>query len=196
MRPTCMRTTLAVTMVLAALVPVAGAAPAHALSCVGPDDAIADADQVFAGRIADAAQGTVLIEVDEIWKGGPVERRVWLRVDLPEWSAWAGPDGGVPDGYSSPEQWAFAPSNRSVNPCSSWRVSDVREHAPDRPLPPVADGTLDHEREAPAPKEQNDGRLVAAAAGGLGGGGVAAAVVLLLLRRRSPLRRSRRPLRR
>lgn len=168
-------------------------APAQALSCVGPDDAIEKAEQVFTGRIVDASDGRLLLAVEEVWKGAPVEARVWMDVDLPGWSEWAGPAGEVPDGYSSPHRWVFAPYEASVGPCTAWRANHalVRDHAPDRPKTPVADGTLSGAGEQPAPRE--DAPPLAVAAGvGLGGGAAAAGLVLLLLRRRSSRRRSRR----
>ena len=186
------RTTALAASAAVALLPLA-AAPAHALSCVGPDDVIAEADQVFTGRIVDAADGRLLLAVEEVWKGAPVEERVWMDVDLPGWSEWAGPGGEVPDGYRSPDQWVFAPYDASVGPCTAWRADPglVRAHAPDRPEAPVPDGTLAGSGERPAPRQ--DAPLLAVAAGvGLGGGAAAAGLALLALRRRSSPRRSRR----
>lgn len=188
MRRTCV---LAVATA-ATLLPVLTSGSAQALSCVGPDLVIAEADQVFTGRIVDAADGRLLLEVEEVWKGGPVEEKVWMDVDLPGWSEWADGDGEVPDGYSSPDRWVFAPYEASVGPCTAWRSNRelVRDHAPDRADAPVPDGTLAGRGERPAPDD--DVPVLAATGVGLGGGAVLAAAALLLLRRRSPRRRSRR----
>ena len=184
--------TLAATSVVALLPTLA--APAQALSCVGPDDVIAEAEQVFTGRIVDASGGRLLIAVDEVWRGAPVEERVWMDVDLPGWSEWTEGDDQVADGYSSPDRWAFAPYAASVGPCTAWRLDReiVRRMAPDRAATPVPDDSLGNAAEAEPPITDEVGLLTAAGVG-VGGGAAAATLALLLLRRRSPRRRSRRP---
>ena len=132
------RTTALATSAVVAVLPLLVAAPAQALSCVGPDDVIAEAEQVFTGRIVDASDGRLLLAVEEVWKGGPVEERVWMDVDLPGWSQWADGDGDVPDGYSSPHRWVFAPYDASVGPCTAWRARPCPGPRPCAPAARVA----------------------------------------------------------
>lgn len=171
------------TGLLAGVIPLVAAAPAAALSCVGIEGVLRDAEQAYTGRIVDAQDGVLQVAVDEVWRGGPVEDRVWLEVQLAGWSEWAGPDGEVPDGYSSPATWLFAPDDGAVGPCTAWRTGSayVDRHRPDRTEEPVADGALDGAGEAPAPTgEEVPWALVT----GLGGGGaVAAALGVVLVRR-------------
>lgn len=169
---------------LTVLLPVA---PATALSCVGPERVLADATEVFAGRIVDAADGSVLIAVDEVWLGGSVEQLVWFPVDLEERTAWAGADGTVPDGYASPERWVFAPLGGSVGPCTAWPAEQVAAARPATVASPVA-GTDQSDEDAPARREaaapEVPGTVLAAA----GGFAAVAAAAVLLLRRRRPSR--------
>lgn len=175
-----------------AVAPLAVPAPARALDCVDPGTVIADAAQVFVGRIVDAADGRVRVEVDEIWKGAPVEGVLWMDVDLPYWTEWARGGDEIPDGYNSSKQWVFAPTGDTISPCSSWVPTIVDEHSPAEPLRPVGNGSVDDAVEARG-RNDDDGTAQVAAGVGLGVGAVAVGVVLLVLRRRSPRRRSRRP---
>jgi hypothetical protein len=179
------------------LLPVLGAPSAQALSCVGPDEVLADAEQVFTGRIMDASEGRLLIAVEEVWKGAPVEGYVWMGVDQPSWSEWADSSGEVPDGYRSPDRWVFAPSEAEVGPCTAWQVtpSFLADHAPVDPQLPVEDGALGHAGESrPGSREgATPGELATYAAVGLGAGVLATLATLVALRRRSPRRRSRKP---
>lgn len=182
----------AIVVAASAAVPVVVASPADALSCVGPSTVIADAPQVYAGRIVDARDNHVLVDVTEVWKGAPVEERVWLGVTMVEWTSWTtamAPE--IPDGYSSPDTWVFAPEGAgTVGPCNAWSMEDrgsrkyLLPHRPDEPQAPVADGTLQDAGEAtPAtgPARASLWPLVG------GGAGLAVAVslaALLLVRRR------------
>lgn len=139
------RTLLASAALVAGLVvPVAVAAPAGALSCVGPDRVLTDAVVVYTGRVVDARDSRVLVQVEEVWRGGPVEEQVWLRVELEVWTEWAGPDGRIPDGFATRSTWLFAPGERkTIGPCTSWAMDGhlreyVDEHRPAEPEAPVA----------------------------------------------------------
>jgi hypothetical protein len=56
-------------MLIAGFVSLA-AVPAQALSCVVPDAVVADAPTVFTGHIVDSHGGRLLVEVEDVWKGG------------------------------------------------------------------------------------------------------------------------------
>lgn len=165
----------------AALLPT----PAQALSCVMPADVVEKAQTVFAGRIVDSEGGRLMVEVDEVWKGDPVEARQWLAVDLAGWTEW----GGVPDDLHPKRSYVFAPQDGAVNPCTFWRAGV--DHAPDAPdvtAEPVPDGSLGHAGEAPSDAHAASPRasttsLVGAAAAGLGLGGIATALLVLRSRR-------------
>lgn len=139
------RTLLASAALAAGLVvPVALAVapPAGALSCVGPEEVLDDAEVLYTGSVVDARDGRVLVEVEEVWRGGPVEEQVWLRVDLEVWMPWAGPDGRIPEGFATKRTWVFAPDGARIGPCTTWVMDAylrpyVDEHRPDQPDPPV-----------------------------------------------------------
>lgn len=184
-----LRPLLAATALLgASATPVVLAPPAAALSCVPRHLVIEDVSQVFTGRITDADAGRILVEVEQV-RRGPALTRVWLPVDLPEWTAWAGEDGTIPDGYSSPHTWLFARlDDGSVNACTVWPVNRGRPpHSPETsPTPtaglPTEAASPSPGAPAPAPGDAPS-RLagVAAAAGGLA---TMFAVVILLARQR------------
>lgn len=185
------RTFLASAALAAGLVvPVAAASPAGALSCVGPDRVLEDAEVVYTGTVVDARDSRVLVEVEEVWRGGPVEEHVWLRVELEGWTQWAGPSGRIPDGFSTTSTWLFAPDEeQAVGPCTSWAMDGflrpyVEQHRPAEPQAPVpgaaeSESAADdvHEQESPA-----GWPLMAGATGLLAALGLAA---LLLARRRA-----------
>lgn len=118
-------------------------APASALSCVEVRTVIKNADSVFKGTIVDAEAGRILVNVEEVWRGGPVGRRTWLRVELAEWTEWTEGERAVPDGYSSPATWVFAPHEpHTVNACSAWKLDRhmrryLLPHRPEHPQQPV-----------------------------------------------------------
>lgn len=139
-------------------VPVAIAPPAAALSCVGPPMVIADAVLVYAGRIVDARDNRILIDVTEVWKGGPVEEQVWLEVEAVGWTPWADRGGEIPDGYESPKKWVFAPHDAAVGPCNAWSLDRgtrqyLLPHRPDQPQAPVAEDEQQDAGEATPPTE-------------------------------------------
>jgi MYXO-CTERM domain-containing protein len=109
---------------LAVLGPGFAVQPASALSCIDPGSAALRADHLFTGRITDAQDGRILVDVGEIWNGGPMAATVWLAAELDGW--WDGLENGrIPDGYSSPTTWLFASranatGAQSVNPCTAW----------------------------------------------------------------------------
>lgn len=134
-------------LLLVAALPLAlltwGPAPtAHALSCVEPSVVLAEASQVYTGRVTDSRDGRIQVDVVEVWSGGPVAEQVWLDVELASWTGWAGPDGEIPDGLTTAEEWVFAPEvDGTVNPCVMWELrggSEVLEHRPDQPTAPSA----------------------------------------------------------
>ncbi|WP_182524412.1 hypothetical protein [Nocardioides dongkuii] len=180
--------TAALTAAVAA--PVALAPPASALSCVDVSAVVADSKQVYAGRIIDARDSHVLVEVDEIWKGGPVEEQVWLEVHAEEWTSWAEDGDAIADGYSSPETWVFASDGNGVTgACSAWplgqsqgRRTDARPHRPDHPRAPVAEDALQDQGEATPPAEAS---VLPRVGGGVGAAGVLLAAALVVRRRRS-----------
>ena len=75
----------ALTTGLLAGLPVVVAGPAAALSCVGPPAVLRGAEQVFTARIVevDLDAGEVMVEVEDVWWGGPVAERLTLGLDLP-----------------------------------------------------------------------------------------------------------------
>ena len=189
MRIPCATVLVALTAAVAVPVTVT-ASPAEALSCVGPSTVIADALQVYSGTIVDARDNHILVDVAEVWKGGPVEEEVWLAVEMVEWTSWVdGMNSEISDGYTSGETWVFAPDGQgTVGPCSAWAMGDgMRKYLtpfrPEQPKAPVAEGVLSDAGEAvPDDTKQSSLGLI------VGGGafGVALLVVLLvaLARRR------------
>ena len=173
------------------------AAPAHALSCVRPDVVATDAERLFAGKVIDSVDGRVLMDVREVWAGGPVLARVWLVIDDGQrlWSPWADTNGGVPDGYSSEETWVVATGDDfRVGPCSLWPVSQVRELRPQHPTAPVQPTSMPLD---PAPRtraERPDANaqsgsehgLVAAGVGSAAGAGLLGGLWTLRRRRSNP----------
>lgn len=184
------RTLLAATALVAGLVvPVAAASPAGALSCVGPDMVLEGAAVIYTGKVVDARDGRVLVEVDEVWRGGPVEEEVWLEVQLQGWMQWTGPDRRIPDGFSTKRTWVFAPDGATIGPCTTWAMDSylseyVDEHRPAEPEAPVAtdSGAEDGESEVRQQAGPTSWALVGGLAGVIGAIGVGA---LLLGRRRA-----------
>jgi hypothetical protein len=108
-----------------------------------PEHVLQDAGQVFTGTITDARDGRIHVSVEEVWRGGPVEEQVWLTVELPGWTTWAGRDGEVPDGFSTPRTWLFVADDSTTGPCTSWLLSrELRQQRPDVVTPPVPEGSL------------------------------------------------------
>lgn len=183
-----MRTFLAALLSVPAL--FLGAAPAQALSCVGPELVIKDAEVVFVGHVVDSDRGRLLVEVDEVWKGDRVEKRLWLAVDLVEWTSWGDGSSTLPDDIEESSPRVFAPGDGAVNACSMWPMApELREYRPDTTTSPVADGAAGNAGEAavddPRAEAAAPGRdLTAYAAGG-------GAVVLLVAVAGWWLRRSR-----
>lgn len=132
-----------------ATAPVAVPVPAQALSCVGPRWVLepdAEIPHVLVGRIVDARDQHLEVEVAEIWKGRRLADHVWVRLDedLAGWYEWSDADGEVPDGYSSPRTWVMAAdADFEVGVCGYWAPGrDVRRVlAPDQPEPPLTQGT-------------------------------------------------------
>lgn len=174
-----------------AVVPMMVAAPASALSCVEVSKVIADAQQVYAGRIIDARDGHVLVDVKEVWKGGPVEEEIWLGVEGAYWTPWTRDGHEAPDGYSSPRTWVFAPLHPSVvGPCEAWSLDrgmrkHLLPHRPEQPQVPVATDAPPQEASeaAPAPKP-TESSVWPLVGGGISGAVVVMTVVALVLRRR------------
>lgn len=131
------------------------APPASALSCVGVDGVLEDAKTVFTGKIVDAQDGHILVDVGEVWRGS-VGEPVWLDVGSEEWSEWAGDGGRVPDGYQSDATWVFAPDDTIVNPCVAWRLEgDLLRHRPDTVGLPDSGGAEPGPDAAPATAESS-----------------------------------------
>lgn len=176
-----------VALVASVAVPVTVAAPAAALSCVEVSEVLADADQVYAGRIIDARDSRILVDVTEVWKGGPVEEEVWLEVEVESWTSWAGKGGEIADGYASPEMWVFAPFDAgAVGPCSAWSLDDgmrkyLLSHRPDQPQDPVARTTRQHTGEATPAAEQTQSSAWPLVAGAGGVGVLVVAAVALVM---------------
>lgn len=159
-----------------AVAPVTVASPAAALSCVEVSKVIADAEQVYAGRIIDGRDSRILVDVTEVWKGGPVEDEVWLDVDEEGWTSWVGDGRKIADGYASPETWVFAPLDAGVvGACSAWSLDHgMREHLlphrPGQPQDPVdRDAHQDAGEATPATEQTQSSAwpLVAGVGGGV-----------------------------
>lgn len=123
-----------------AAVPLAAAPPAAALSCVPPAHVLRDAEQVFTGRIVEVEDGTAVVAVEEVWRGGPVEAETTVALGLPEW--WG---GDVAEGRPNTERlWVFAPYDErgtaTVNPCTAWDrgTPGVGRSEPDQVSAPVS----------------------------------------------------------
>lgn len=128
------RLSLALLLALAGI--VVALSPAQALSCVGPEGVLDDADLVFTGTIighdengsksAEPGGGRyrILIDVDEVWSGPAVHDRIWLETELDIW--WD--SSGLPNEGSS-ATWLFAPHTKRngaqvVNPCTAWNSTE------------------------------------------------------------------------
>lgn len=159
------------------LIPAPGA---FALSCAAPSDWMPDADHVFVGRITDVRGETMQVEVDEVWQGEDLARRVWLRraSGMDGWFPFS-VEGRVPDGWSSPTEYVIATHEGFVvDPCGLWARSEPLEYGVPgerSPRPPAAAGASGVE-----PDERSAAPLVA----GVGVAGAASLGVLALLRRR------------
>lgn len=109
---------------LLAIAPVAVAGPAHALSCAGPgwiNQPDARIPHVVVGRIVDAQDQRLRIEVSEIWRRRRVPGHVWVRLDedMIGWYAWSDRRGDVPDGFSTRHPYVLAAdADLTVGVCS------------------------------------------------------------------------------
>lgn len=130
-----------VVLVLATGLGVLPAPPASALSCVEPRTVVTEAEVVYAGRVVDTRGSRILVEVSEVWRGGPVDAQVWLELDLESWFAWVDRSGHVPDGFTTTEDWVFAPEGGGVSPCSAWPATQTRRLRPAEVGTPVAVAT-------------------------------------------------------
>lgn len=184
-RPTGMRALARGTavLVLAAVPVLTLPSAAQALSCVGPEQVMADSENVFVGRVSDARDDALELTVTEVWKGADLAPRLWLEraPDMDMWMPFA-EDGEIEDGYSSPELYLVAfDADRVVGPCSMWPHDDLDEFdvaAPADTRPPVAGGLAGEE----PPEGLSLAPVAAGSAGVLGLGAVAA---VLWRRRRS-----------
>ena len=182
--------------VLCAAVAATPAAPARALSCVRPGVVAANAERLFAGNLLDSVDGRVLMDVREVWAGGPVLARVWLSIDDGQrmWSPWADKNGGAPDGYSAEQTWVVATGDDfTVGPCSLWPVSQVRELRPQHPTASVQPTSMPLDPAPPTPAETpfddpgpTPAGLVAAGAGSAAGAGALGGLWVLRRRRNRP----------
>lgn len=163
-------------LVLAVVAAGAGALlapPASALSCIGPRLVLKDASVVYAGRVVDARDSRILVEVSEVWRGEAVAEQVWLRLDLESWFPWADRDGRVPNGFTTARDWVFAPEDGSVSPCSAWPVAEASRFRPaDADVEEVTVAALVPGESGPAPDPGRPAWL-------LGGGGGLALLALL-----------------
>ena len=130
---------------LCAGLPVLTAGPAAALSCVAPATVLRGAEQVFTARFVsvDLATDEAVVEVEDVWGGGPVDDTLTLVLGLPGW--W---DGTVASGEPDTERlWVMAPvmerGRPSVNPCTAWspETPGVGRFEPATVTAPVALGT-------------------------------------------------------
>lgn len=115
------------------------APPAAALSCAGPAAVLERAPLLFTGHVADARDGRLLVAVEEVWRGGPVEELTWLQQD-PDLEDW---NPQLPDGYSDPDVLLWAPHDGTIDPCSSFPLRDVAASRPTsvgEPVPDTAEG--------------------------------------------------------
>ncbi|WP_300389624.1 hypothetical protein [uncultured Nocardioides sp.] len=130
---------------LCAGLPVLTAGPAAALSCVAPATVLRGAEQVFTARFVsvDLATDEAVVEVEDVWWGGPVDDTLTLVLGLPGW--W---DGTVASGEPDTEWlWVMAPvmerGRPSVNPCTAWspETPGVGRFDPGTVTPPTSAGT-------------------------------------------------------
>lgn len=153
---TAVRRLLAAALTAGLLVglPVVAAGPAAALSCVMPEAVLRNAEQVFTARIVevDLDAGEVVVEVEDVWWGGPVDERLTLGLDLPGW--W---DGDVSSGDPDRDRlWVMAPVTKrggaSVNPCTAWSpdAPGVARFEPATSTAPVVLSTTSPSAGAPA----------------------------------------------
>ena len=182
---------LLATTALTALVgvPVTIAPPAAGLSCAQPSTVITRAEQVYTGEIIDAHDGSILVNVTEVWQGGPVEGQVWLEVDAQGWTSWAAHGGEIPDGYASRTTWVFAPRDATVGPCSAWPLDgDMDEYLlPHRPKQPAAPETqlAQHDKHEVTQPTNESEALVPPLAGGIGAAVLAGVAGVVVRRRRA-----------
>lgn len=128
------------------------AAPAQALSCVGPDTVLKDAPSVFTGHVVDSSDGHVSVLVKEIWKGPIIKNHQRLTVDAVDWTSW-GEDGSLPDDLADPTVRVFAPDRGHINPCSMFEpdMDGVSDHRPSHVTKPElvgVDRAMDPETES------------------------------------------------
>ena len=115
---------------------VAAAAPASALSCVGPQAVLERAGTIYAGRIVESSDDEVTVEVDEVWKGAVPPARVTFDVDLPQW--WE-PDRN----RAEAGRVVVAPVDGALNPCTVFPLqgadaSTLRAFRPASPASPAS----------------------------------------------------------
>lgn len=138
-----LRSLLAALPLLALPVGIGSFEPAAALSCVGPEAVLEDAESIIAGRITDYRDHRIRVAVEEIWRGERVAAEIWLDVELEMWWPGIGRRGELPEGWSPQGQWILAPKDGSVNPCTAWRpdpfyAEQVRAFRPADPAEPLA----------------------------------------------------------
>lgn len=175
-----MKSLLATVVLAPTIVVGAGAlgSPAAALSCVGPQTVLTDAEAIYAGRIVASSDEEVTLEVDEVWRGTPPPERATFDVDLPQWWELSRSDSeGV---------LVVAPADGALNPCTVFPLSgemadDVRAFRPASPAGPSAvEGSLAGDN----PPAQSAVPGWALAAGGAGLLLLAGGLVAGVLRRR------------
>ncbi len=118
------------------VVGVAAAAPASALSCVGPQAVLERAETIYAGRIVASSDEEVTVEVDEVWRGATPSARVTFDIDLGEW--WEPDRTGAEAG-----RVVVAPVEGALNPCTVFpltgpEAADVRAFRPATPASPAS----------------------------------------------------------
>jgi len=131
-----------------------GAVPtATAYSCaITPGSALSGDRPAFTGRVVDRDGDQILIQVDEVWSGGPVEAEVWVTSEMLV--------GDSRPRAPGPEPWLYAPyeapgGEPSVNQCNSWPLTPllVAEIRPSTVTYPVS---ATRPRDAPAPEAEVD----------------------------------------
>ena len=130
---------------LLAMAPLAVVGPAQALSCAGPGwihQPDARIPHVVVGRIADAQDQRLSIEVPENWRGRRVPGHVWVRADedMVGWYARSDRRGDVPDGFSTRRPYVLpTDADLTVGVCSYWPLArSVRQPlASDEPRLPL-----------------------------------------------------------
>ena len=176
----------------APLVAGGGTTPASALSCAMSEPVLADAEQVFTGRVLGVDGDHVEVVTHESWSGEPPQERVRLRVDLIEWSPWGplGARAGSPE-EADRELWAFATyrgktGDLQVSACTVWPAHQVREAVLGgrTPAPPAPGPRQPGTTAAAVDDSRTSTSRAWSAAGAVGGLAALSAVGAVLLRRR------------